>query len=202
MTSLRQQILGLPQDPGIRILLPSGWEALPLDDEHVADLTKRLRPVFMRANRPDLDAYVSGLIDRWLTELRAQGGLFAILPSGVDAVLPMSLVVSVVAEHDGSQLDGWVANRLRGGRAEFLDDEQSILTWSASTLGTGEMSGTVTDQYNYLIPVPRADRRRALLLTGSNLVAADATQEDPARVAAQSLYDAIALAMVWVDQEA
>lgn len=57
-------------------------------------------------------------------------------------------------------------------------------------------------QREHPIPVPRADRRRALLLTGSNLVAADAGQEDPARVAAQSLYDAIALTMVWPDQEA
>src|SRR5690606_37362654 len=153
---LRSELLGLGADPGIRMLLPPGWEVIPLDDENLAPLTQKWRATLMQANRPDIDAYLSGIFEHWMGELRDNGGRYAVLPTAGEQILPLSLARSVVEERDRSSLDRWVARRRQGNDAGFLDEDRTVLTWRSTTVGQGEMAGTASDQYNYLIPVPGA----------------------------------------------
>lgn len=200
MNSLRQELLAVKDQPTMRMLLPAGWEVISLEDDGVQSLIDRLRAVLMRANRPDIDAYLTSSLTKWLTELKARGGCYAVLPLDppVGTALPMSLAVSVVSEVGGRRLDEWVTAKIRTGATEFLDDRNSVLAWSMTTAGQDQMAGTVSDQFQYLIPVPGSERRSAVLLSGTLLVLEGEPEDSPRRRAARALYDSVALALDWV----
>jgi hypothetical protein len=200
MTSLRQELLGTPSAGTMRMIVPAGWEISPLDDHHTGALIDRLRAVLKGANRPDIDAFLSHMLRTWATALREKGGLYAILPTnpGEGTALPMSMVVSIVGDVAGQPLKAWAVAKIRSGSTEFLDEARTVLAWRSSAPGADEMAGTVTEQYHYLIPVPGADLREAVLLTGTRLALADEPEGASMRAAARVLYDAMALGLDWV----
>lgn len=199
MSSLRQELLGLGTLPSMRMLLPAGWRSVALTDDGMQELTDRLRDVFMRAHRPDLDVALTASISRWVRELRAQGGRYAVLPIDLpqEGALPMSLTVSVISEMGEAPLEDWVVAKIRSGTTRFLDEERTVLAWFASESGRGEAEGVTTDAHSYLIPIPGTRRRQAVLLVGMHLVPADMGPEAPRKEAAQVLFDTIALALDW-----
>lgn len=201
MSGLRDELLSVGKElPALRLLLPAGWRASPLQQAGVDELVRRLRATLMAAHRPDVDAYLTGALRRWIGELRAAGGLYMVLP--VDppggTPLPMSLVVSVVTDAGGQSVESWVVEKIRSGTTEFLDENRTVLTWTTTTPGRDEMAGTVSDRFDYMIPVPGTSRRSALVLSGTNLSPDSIGADDPRRVAAHTLFDSIALAADWV----
>ncbi|HCJ49364.1 MAG TPA: hypothetical protein DHW40_08560 [Microbacterium sp.] len=199
MSSLRQELLGTPSAGTLRMLVPGGWDVLPLDQAHIDQFTERMREVVKRAGRPDVDAFLSGMLRTWGARLRERGGLYAVLPltPPEGSALPMSLIVSVVTDVSGHPLQSWAVSKIRSGTTEFLDDARTVLSWSSSAAGTDDMAGTVTHQHNYLIPVPGAELREAVLLTGSRVALESEPDDAPARAAARALYDAMALSLDW-----
>ncbi|MCT9818886.1 hypothetical protein N3K63_01155 [Microbacterium sp. W1N] len=199
MTSLRHELLGTPTAGTMRMLVPGGWEVVPLDDEHMRAFSARMRRVLMQSHRPELDAYLSGMLRTWVSRLRETGGLYAVLPLDppTGTALPLSLIVSVVGDVAGHPLKTWAVSKIRSGTSEFLDEGRTVLAWSTTTAGTDEMAGTVSEQYNYLIPVPGADLREAVLLTGTRVALAGEADDAPARAATRVLYDAMALGLDW-----
>ncbi|MFT4156847.1 MAG: hypothetical protein QM630_02805 [Microbacterium sp.] len=197
MNSLRQELLRLPGLPTMRMLIPAGWRSLPLTDEHLSEFTRKFSEILMRAHRPDLDAELTAMLERWAKELRGQGGRFAILPLDrpEGSVLPMSLTVSIVSELGGRSLDEWVAARIRQGGTDFLDDARTVLFWEG---GASQGNGLNTRARTYLIPVPGTRRGQAVLLSGIELVAEDEPADGFRREAASMLFDSVALALDWL----
>nr|WP_274637711.1 hypothetical protein [Microbacterium bovistercoris] len=200
MTSLREELLGAPDAPTMRMLVPGGWEVIPLEGEGYERFAQRFRTTVKRAGRPDVDAYVTSMLKRWIGDLRERGGLYAILPLDLpdQRTLPMSLTVSLVGDDAEHSLEDWVTAKIRQGTTEFLDDGRTVLAWQTRTAGRDEMAGTVSCQYSYLIPVPGTSRRKAVMLAGTHLVEATDPEDAPHREAANALFDAMALALDFV----
>lgn len=201
MSALRLELGGAPERPTMRMLIPSGWRAVKVDEEGSAELVDQLRDQIKRAGRPDVDAYLSTSVTTWLAELRERGGRFAVLPLDPPegTAFPMSFTVSIVDDSPGHSIEGWVTAKIRAGGTEFLDDRRSVLTWRTSAPGEGQMIGTLSDQYFYIVPVPGSRRTSAVMLHGTHLVDAEASDpDDRRREAARVLFDSMALSLDWL----
>ncbi|WP_127820077.1 hypothetical protein [Microbacterium sp. CPCC 204701] len=199
MRALRYELQGSAGRPTMRMLVPGGWRAVTVDDEGLAELRGQLRTQVRRAGRPDVDAFLSSSLVKWMTELRERGGRFAVLPLDPPegTAFPMSFTVSIVDDEPGRTIEAWVTAKIREGDTEFLDDRRSVLAWRTSAPGEGQMTGTISDQYFYVVPVPGSQRKSAAMLHGTHLLDAAADSDDPRREAARVLFDSMALSLDW-----
>lgn len=152
--------------PDYRLLLPDGWEELPADRAGVEELIRRTSEVFRSQHRPDLDAQMRTLLELAYRKMQ-QAKVFALYlqTSARDVPLPMSIAASVVTGPLGGTLDRQVAQLMRDKGAEFLTDDRSILRWEAAVSPRAEVDGAAAHVVDYLIPIPGAERRRALQFT-------------------------------------
>ncbi|WP_405373049.1 MULTISPECIES: hypothetical protein [unclassified Microbacterium] len=198
MSSLRSEILGLPDgSPAFRLLLPEGWTANKISEETAESFEEQARAVFMRAGRPDLDGAFASMMRRGMRDLERSGARYVLLPgaSSDGTVPPISLIVSVVSGEGGATLDGWVSARFREG-AQMLDEGGRIVHWRARKPGTE--TGVEQVQSSYVIPMPETNRTKALMLTGTVMVDADATDDADIIVAGGAVFDAIAATVTWM----
>ncbi len=174
MSGLRDELLSLGKElPDLRLLLPAGWRASSLQQAGVDELVRRLRATLMAAHRPDVDAVSdrrSSKVDRGA----ACRGRPLHGPSRRSTRRnPLADVAGGVGRHRRrrSVRRSWVVEKIRSGTTEFLDENRTVLTWTTTTPGRDEMAGTVSDRFDYVIPVPGTSRRSALVLSGDQPLA-------------------------------
>lgn len=200
MTTVREQLFGATAElPEFRLLLPAGWESLPLTDDTLAGLERRVHEFFVRAGRPDLDGTFTPRMVHGVQRAAAAGGKYVILPTSPPGgqPLPLSMLVTVISGEGGGTLDAWVAARFRAG-ATMLDDSGRVVTWRSERRGTGEEAGVKQVQLHYLEPVPETHRRKGLMLSGTVLLQEDGEDEPPLLVAAKAVFDAVASTLTWM----
>jgi hypothetical protein len=152
--------------PAYRLLLPDGWEELPADRAGVNSLIRRTSAVFREQHRPELDAQMRTMLEIAYRKMQ-QANAFALYlqTSAVNTPLPFSIVASVVEGQLGGTLDRQVARLFRENGAEFLTDDRSIVRWEADVAPTKAVEGAAAHVIDYLIPIPGAERRKALQFT-------------------------------------
>lgn len=199
--SLREELLGLaPTVPLFRMLLPPEWASFPVTPELGDEFEHRARAVFARAGRPDLDGVFTGQLKQAMNGLVGSGAKYVFLPTErAEGKNPLSLsMIATFIDSPDASLDEWVMARVRDG-AELLDAEGRILYWR--TLRPGLDGETQRAQCTYVIPVPGTERKKALILTGSTIVAVDAPENDEYLGAVHMIFDAMASTVTWVVDE-
>lgn len=83
--------------------------------------------------------------------------------------------------------------------AEILDPEGRMVYWRERRPGLDR--DTVRAQSTYLIPVPGTRRRTALMLRGTTILGAQASDDDEYAVAVRMVFDAMASTVTWIAAE-
>ena len=198
--SLRTLMTGLPEIPPFRMLLPRGWEEYAVTNETAEALARRASERMRPLGRPDLDAQLSSQLHRSFKRMQAAGSVIVYLPTNVaeEALVPMSMVASVVRGDNGGSLDPYVANLFRTKGGEFFDTLKSTVRWTKATRGTDDLAGTASLMVNYVIAVPDSGRRRAVLLTSTITHSAHEPLEDEVLQHCVALSDAMVATFAWV----
>ncbi|HET6672418.1 MAG TPA: hypothetical protein VFG92_03505 [Agromyces sp.] len=185
--------------PSFRMLFPSGWTRhnLTVDDER--ELLDAMRAKIRRLARPDLEFQLTAAVKSSFRELRAKDGIAIYLPTSTDesALVPMSITASRIADPAGGSLDGHVADLFRQHGAEFLGEDHAIVRWRRSFARIAGVEGAADEQVNYLVPVPGASRRAALLLSTSILLDPQEPMEESQLQELIGLSDAIVGTFAW-----
>lgn len=153
--------------PPYRLLLPTGWEEVPVTSATAAELMAQGSDVVKRAHRPDLDVELRSLMRRGFAQLTAAGAVAIYLQRDVpaDQILPLSIIVSLRRAPEGGTLDPEVTAMFRDGGAEFLRDDRAIVRMEADRAVEGVGGGARTRQIGYVIAVPGTGRTLALQFT-------------------------------------
>lgn len=185
--------------PPYRLLLPDGWEELPADRAGIETLIERTSAVFRQTHRPDLDAQMRTLLELAYRKLRSVGAHRIYLQTVAREVpLPMSIVVSVMAEEDGGTLDRQVASLFQHHDAKFLRDDRTIVRWEKRIDGTRQVEDAASSVVDYLIPMPSTQRRRALQLTTTIAHPGEMSEEDESVVEQlKHLSDVLVSTFMW-----
>lgn len=155
--------------PPFRLLFPPGWtrHRPTADDER--ELLQAMRAKMRPYGRPDLEFQLTAAVKSSFRDLRSRDGIALYLPTAVpeEALVPMSITAVRLTEPSGGSLDGHVADLFSQYGAEFLGDDRTIVRWRRTFRRLEGLADGANEQVNYLVPVPRTERRAAVLLSTS-----------------------------------
>ncbi|MGF3057537.1 hypothetical protein [Microbacterium sp. YY-01] len=201
MSSLRAELLGqAPASGKFRMLLPPGWEQHSVSKEDEQQLVRRAGEKLARAHRPDLFAQLSSQVAEMMAGLRERNAIayaFAGEASPTWALGAASLVGVLRTGDDEVSLDALVRHAIDNFDAQPLGDDYRIVRWVERHPVTIGDESVVSTTINYLIPVPRTYRKKAVqwvvTVPHPDTVAAD----DPRLAQWVALFDAHIATMEW-----
>lgn len=161
--SLREQ-LGSKPDPDFEIKLPVGWERRTPTQDDREQLSRELRERLLTAQRPEIYARLSSLLNESYDAMQKQGAIAFYAPTRASAttMVPGSLIASIVRPPAGGSLDELVRHAVtQYGATPLLGDKRFIRFERERTTAIEGESITQTS-ITYLTPVPGSGRRRAL----------------------------------------
>ncbi|QCR20098.1 hypothetical protein [Agrococcus sp. SGAir0287] len=178
MTDLRRELGAV--DPEWTMMLPAGWERIDADDRSLDELLERLKQRLMREHGVVAYAQTSERLRRAIADLQARGGTALMLPlEQVEGAqyIPASLSAAFIGA-SREELDATVAGLVADGAIAFGGDRRWVRAQSTQHGVEGEEAAALTT-VRYLTPVPRTQRTRALVLTGSVLHDVGHEEGDP-----------------------
>ena len=201
--SLRSLLTGVSDVPPFRMLLAAGWEQHEVNADSGERLARRASEKIRMAGRPDLDAQIGIELRRSFAAMEKVGSKYVYLPVSEpdQAVVPMSIVASMVRGASGGSLDSAVAQLFSSKGAEFFDSLKSTVRWEQKNVGTGEVDGTTSHRVNYVIAVPQTARRQAVLFTATIFYPTTDPIDDDTLEACIGLSDAMLSTFAWIKQD-
>ncbi|WP_072314593.1 hypothetical protein [Agrococcus sp. Marseille-P2731] len=168
MTDLRTLLRGGDAVPAFRMLLPQGWVAHRPDERGERQLLDAAAKKLAAAGRPELLAQLRAHASVAYRQLREQRAFLVIMPGeGTPQALFLPATITGIERVDtpDAPVREVVIDAIRSKGAKPLDRAGMIVRWVERRDVALDGEQTATTSISYMIPIPGAERRRAVQLT-------------------------------------